>query len=236
MTEPAMKDSRPLDPQLLQVLKGILGLLLFAAVWFAIAGRLTWWQGWAVVLTFGTYVILIYWRLGKQNPELLRERNLPASSAEAWDRVVMAVYTVFLVVLLLVTALDGGRYHWSSIPLGLQAVGWLLLIAAGLMIWHVMTTNPYLSSWARLQPDRGQVVVQEGAYGHIRHPMYLGIIVAFLAMPLVLCSWWAMIPGMLNVGSFVYRTYREDRMLLRRLPGYAEYVERVRYRLLPKIW
>ena len=96
--------------------------------------------------------------------------------------------------------------------------------------------NAYLSSWARLQEDRGQVVIQEGAYRRIRHPMYLGIIVGFLGIPLVLSSWWAMIPSVVIVGLFVYRTYREDQMLIVGLAGYAEYTERVRYRLLPGIW
>jgi protein-S-isoprenylcysteine O-methyltransferase Ste14 len=66
--------------------------------------------------------------------------------------------------------------------------------------------------------------------------MYLGIIVCFLGIPLVLSSWWAMIPSVVIVGLFVYRTYREDQMLIGGLAGYAEYTERVRYRLLPGIW
>jgi protein-S-isoprenylcysteine O-methyltransferase Ste14 len=214
----------------------ILGLVLFTALWFGIAGRLTWWQGWAFILTFIAYVGVLFWRLSTLDPDLVRERNQPAERAEPWDRVVMGFYTVILLILLIVTALDGGRYQSSSVPLGIQLIGWLLLVVAGLMVWHVMMTNAYLSSWARLQKDREQVVVQEGAYRHIRHPMYLGIIVAFLGIPLALGSWWAMIPSTVIVGLFVYRTYREDLMLIHGLTGYAEYTERVRYRLLPGIW
>jgi protein-S-isoprenylcysteine O-methyltransferase Ste14 len=99
-----------------------------------------------------------------------------------------------------------------------------------------MMINAYLSSWARLQEDREQVVVQTGAYRYIRHPMYLGIIVAFLGIPFALASWWAMIPGIVIIGLFVYRTHREDLMLIHGLNGYADYAERVRYRLLPGIW
>jgi protein-S-isoprenylcysteine O-methyltransferase Ste14 len=167
---------------------------------------------------------------------LVRERNQPAERAEPWDRVVMRIYTMILLILLTLTALDGGRYLWSSVPLGIQLIGWLLLTFAGLMVWHVMMTNTYLSSWVRLQEDREQVVVEEGAYRRIRHPMYLGIIVAFLGIPLALGSWWAMIPSMVIVGLFVYRTHREDLMLIHGLTGYAEYTKKVRYRLLPGIW
>ncbi|MFN2152455.1 MAG: methyltransferase family protein [Anaerolineales bacterium] len=148
----------------------------------------------------------------------------------------MGTYTVILLVLLIVTALDGGRYQWSSVPLGVQLIGWSFLIFAGAMVWHVMMVNAYLSSWARIQEDRQQVVVQEGAYRFIRHPMYLGIIVAFLGIPLALGSWWAMIPSVVIVGLFVYRTHREDQMLTHGLSGYAEYTGKVRYRLLPGIW
>jgi len=219
-----------------RIVTGALGLASFAVVWFGIAGRLTWWQGWAFLLTFIAYVSILVWRLSKLNPELLRERNQPADKAEPWDRVVMGIYTVILLILLVVIALDGGRYRWSSVPLGIHLIGWFLLVVAGLTVWHVMMTNAYLSSWARLQGDRGQVVIQEGAYRRIRHPMYLGVIAAFLGMPLALSSWWAMIPSIVIVGLFVYRTYREDLMLIHGLAGYAEYTERVRYRLMPGVW
>ena len=170
------------------------------------------------------------------NPELVQERNRPADVAEAWDQVVMGIYSEILVVLLIVSALDGGRYAWSVVPLGVQMIGWLLLVAAGAMIWHVMMTNAYLSSWARIQDDRGQVVVQEGIYRQIRHPMYLGIIVGFLGIPLALSSWWAMIPSVVIVGLFVYRAKREDQMLKDGLDGYTEYIKKVKYKLLPGIW
>jgi protein-S-isoprenylcysteine O-methyltransferase Ste14 len=219
-----------------QIMTGILGLAVFAGAWFGIAGRVTWWQGWAFLLTFIIYVSILVWRLSQLNPDLVRERNRPADKAEAWDRVVMGIYSVILVVLLIVSALDGGRYLWSAVPLGVQMIGWVLLVVAGTMVWHVMMTNAYLSSWARIQDDRGQVVIQEGMYGCIRHPMYLGIIVGFLGIPLVLSSWWAMIPSVVIIGLFVYRTYLEDLMLIDGLAGYAEYTEKVRYRLLPGIW
>ena len=230
MNEPTRKEI------LSRSVTGILGLAVFTMLWFGVAGRVTWWQGWAFLLTFIIYVSILVWRLLKVNPELVRERNLPADKAEAWDRVVMGIYIVILVVLLIVSALDGGRYIWSAIPLGVQMIGWILLIVAGAIVWHVMMTNAYLSSWARIQDDRGQVVIQEGMYRRIRHPMYLGIILSFLGIPLMLNSWWAMIPSVVIVGLFVYRTYREDQMLIDSLAGYTEYTENVRYRLLPGIW
>ena len=98
------------------------------------------------------------------------------------------------------------------------------------------TRNAYLSRYARIQDDRGQVVVRDGLYGHVRHPMYLGIILLFCGLPLTLGSWWSYIPSALIVCLFVYRTRREDRMLQDGLAGYADYSQDVRYRLAPGIW
>lgn len=219
-----------------RIVTGISGLLVFALLWFGLAGRLTWWQGWAFLLAFIAYVSILMLRLSKLNPELLRERHQSAAPAEPWDRMVMGLYGVALLVLLLVAALDGGRYRWSTVPLGMQLVGWFLLVVAGLMVWPVMMANAYVSSWARLQEDRGQVVIEGGAYRRIRHPIYVGIIVAFVGMPLALSSWCSIVPSVVIVGLFVYRTHREDLMLIHGLAGYSEYTERVRYRLLPGAW
>lgn len=219
-----------------RIITSVIGVLAFMALWFGLAGRLDWWQGWAFLLAFLVYLGVLFRRLWSVNPDLVRERNQPSQKAEPWDRVVIGIYSAMLVPLWIVVALDSGRFHWSPVSPGFQLVGWLLLVGAGAMMWHVMMTNAYLSSWARLQEDRGQVVVQEGAYQYIRHPMYLGIISAFLGIPLALGSWWAMVPSAVIIGLFVYRTYREDRMLLEGLAGYPEYAELTRYRLLPGIW
>ena len=78
--------------------------------------------------------------------------------------------------------------------------------------------------------------MRDGLYGHMRHPMYLGIILLFCGLPLVLGSWYSYVPSMVIVGLFVYRTRREDRMLHEGLAGYADYAQGVRYRLVPGIW
>jgi len=216
--------------------KSVLSLVLVATLWFGLAGRLDWVQGWAFLLVFLGYVGALVGCLARRDPELLQERNRAADNVEPWDRVVMGSYSVLLVVLLGLAALDAGRYRCSSVPLGAQLFGWVLLGMSGGIIWHVMRINAYLSSWARIQEDRGQVVVTQGLYGRVRHPMYLGIILGFVGLPLTLSSWWATIPAGPIVGLFVYRTAREDHMLRQKLPGYEAYMEKVRYRLLPKVW
>jgi protein-S-isoprenylcysteine O-methyltransferase Ste14 len=88
----------------------------------------------------------------------------------------------------------------------------------------------------RIQEDRGHQVVTGGPYRYVRHPMYVGIILLFPCMALFLGSWWALVPASLIAILMVIRTALEDRTLRAELPGYAEYAQRVRYRLLPGVW
>lgn len=214
----------------------IIILFLVIAVWFGIAGRADWIQGWIFLLVYLIFVIALYLRMRKNDPDLAEERIRSSKDAEPWDRWLMTIYVVLVIGMLFLAALDSGRYGWSRVPLLVQLVGWCLLILCGAILWHVMAINPYLSSYARIQDDRGQVVVKEGLYSRLRHPMYLGLTLAFLGMPLALGSWWALIPGLIIACLFVYRTYREDQMLITGLPGYVAYTEEVPYRLLPGIW
>jgi protein-S-isoprenylcysteine O-methyltransferase Ste14 len=96
--------------------------------------------------------------------------------------------------------------------------------------------NTYASAVVRVQQDRGHRVVSQGPYRYVRHPMYVGVILMGLAIPPALGSWWALAPGLAIAVTFVLRTAQEDAVLQRELPGYAEYAQQVRYRLLPGVW
>jgi protein-S-isoprenylcysteine O-methyltransferase Ste14 len=217
-------------------LRKLIGVIIFGLLWFWASGRLDWIQGWALLLTFLTWALALSWSMRRADPDLYRERSHVAENVEPWDKTVMVVYTILLVLLLFAAAFDSGRFELSSVPLWAQALGWLLLCAAGAIVTHVTSVNHYLSRWARLQDDRSQVVISHGMYAIIRHPMYLGNILLFLGLPLVLASWWAYLPSVLIVVVFIYRTAREDSMLQQGLAGYPEYSQRVRYRLIPRIW
>jgi protein-S-isoprenylcysteine O-methyltransferase Ste14 len=104
-----------------------------------------------------------------------------------------------------------------------------------LVIW-AMKVNAFFSNEVRIQSDRGQTVCDQGPYQFIRHPGYAGIIVYYLAMPIVLGSWLAMIPALITIILMVIRTILEDRMLHQKLIGYPSYSRKVRYRLIPHLW
>ncbi len=212
----------------------VLGILV--ALLFVPAGRWDWRQAWALVLSCGAFLLsFALWGLYR-DPSLLTERSRVAPNVKSWDKAILTGYATLLPTVFVVAGFDAGRFGWSEVPAGAQALAWAGLAAAAVLILWTVSTNTFLSRHARIQDDRGQVVVTSGPYRYVRHPMYLGIIVLFLGLAPALGSWYAWIPGAAIDVLFVVRTAREDRMLREELPGYDEYARRVRFRLVPGLW
>ncbi len=210
-------------------------VLLMGALLFGTAGRLDWWGAWAFLSLFVLMVIVaVFWSL-RNNPELLNERGRVAENTKPWDKVILALYTCLLLGMLVTAGLDA-RLRWSAMAPALRILGGLGLLAAMGLVYWVATSNAYLSTVVRIQDDRGQQVVTTGPYRYVRHPMYSGMFFFFWSIPLLLGSWWALLPGTLNVIVFIVRTALEDKTLQAELPGYAEYAQRVHYRLIPGVW
>jgi protein-S-isoprenylcysteine O-methyltransferase Ste14 len=209
----------------------VMDLLLFVP-----AGRLDWPAAWILSLLYGVF-LLAYAVWGTlRAPDLLKERSQVAENVKVWDKVIMAIYTVLLLATLVLAGLDWGRAGWSQMPVAWQGLGLVgVVLSGGLVFWTILT-NAYLGRMVRIQEDRGHQVVTRGPYRYVRHPMYVGIILLFPCMTLFLGSWWALVPASLIAMLFVIRTAFEDRTLQAELPGYAEYAQRVRYRLLPGVW
>lgn len=218
------------------VVMALIGLA-FSAVLLLLGGRWDWIEGWAVAGLFTAYLVGTSLWVARYAPGLSRERvRAVARPGSLHEKIILTWVVVNLVVLILVTALDGGRYRWSHVPLGIELIGAALLGTYILLNLWVMVSNPFLSAVARIQEDRGHHVVTIGPYRVIRHPMYAAMCLMGIAVPLVLGSWWALIPGGVLILTFIYRTWQEDRFLAAHLPGYEDYTRQTRYRLLPGIW
>ncbi|MBN2360452.1 MAG: isoprenylcysteine carboxylmethyltransferase family protein [Deltaproteobacteria bacterium] len=208
---------------------------IFIGFLFGLAGRWDWWEAWAYLGCYAGLVAAFMLWAWRHHPGLLTERMHSAHKAKRWDRVLMSIYTVFFVALFGVAALDT-RWSWSAVPgWAMAAAAVALLLVSPLLLW-VTSSNAFLSSYVRIQNDRGQRVVTDGPYRFVRHPMYAVILVFFWATPLWLGSWFALIPSLAITVIFVIRTALEDRTLQADLPGYREYAAQVRFRLLPGIW
>jgi protein-S-isoprenylcysteine O-methyltransferase Ste14 len=166
----------------------------------------------------------------------MEERRRIARDAKSWDKAIIGTHTALLFTMLVVAGLDASRFGWSSTPAILRVPAWLGLAVATVLVWWSLASNPFASRSVRIQEERGHRVATSGPYRYVRHPMYVGVIVCAFCIPVVLGSWWSLIPGALLAILFVVRTALEDRTLKEELEGYREYAKRVRYRLLPPVW
>jgi protein-S-isoprenylcysteine O-methyltransferase Ste14 len=128
------------------------------------------------------------------------------------------------------------RYRFAEVPLGLQALGAIVLVFSFLLFHATFRANPYLSPAVRIQTDRAQVLVDSGPYRFVRHPMYAAFALFAPGTALLLGSWVGLLGALLLVAVVAWRAVREERLLRERLGGYAEYTRRVRYRLAPGVW
>ena len=218
-------------------IRAVVALLSISALLFGLAGRLDWTAAWWLIgILAATSVLGVPW-LAKHDPDLIRERmSKPTDAVPQWDRYLVGMIRSLILVMFVTAALDAGLYRWSRMPLALQVAGGIAIAAGFVVIWRCLAVNHFLASYARLQPDRGQSVVQSGPYRVVRHPMYTAVIGFLFGTALLLGSWLALVVAALIAALFVIRTRLEDRMLTSGLDGYRAYTKRVPNRLVPGIW
>ncbi len=221
-----------------RVAAAVIMAFLPPVILFVAAGRLDWSMAWAYVAV--TYLSAIASRLLMRRiaADMVAERSraFDFKNASGWDKLFLPLALILAPLLLnLVSGLDH-RYGWSQIPFGLQLLGLAAMVIGGGVGMWAMAVNRFYSSVVRIQKDRGQVVVTNGPYRFVRHPGYASAVLSYLALPLMLGSWWGMIVALLVIISFIIRTDREDRLLQAELDGYREYASQVRYRLMKGIW
>lgn len=212
------------------------GTVFWSALLFASAGRLDWTRAWVYVIASLVCLFVNGGVMIAKNPELIARRGEVRKGTKAFDKVIMAAYTLALFALPVVAGLDAARFGWSSMPFGTLYAGVALLVLGFIPIAWAMATNPNLERTVRIQEDRGHEVTTTGPYGVVRHPMYAGMLLLCAGGPLAFGSVWAFVPAGVMALALVVRTAFEDRILRSELPGYAEYAQRVRSRLLPGVW
>ena len=198
-----------------------------------------WWQAWAYSLVFASAGIGIRLWAERRHPGLMAERAqlLKAPGVKSWDRLLAPLMALSLGLPLFVVAGLDHRFEWSPhFPGWLNILGLVLASAGyGFAGWAFLE-NRFFAAVVRIQSERGHVVCDTGPYKIVRHPGYSGSLLSPFAMVLALDSLWTLIPATGAVVIAVVRTTLEDRTLQKELPGYREYADRVRYRLIPGIY
>jgi protein-S-isoprenylcysteine O-methyltransferase Ste14 len=210
---------------------------LFAAALFIPAGTLNWPAGWFyLALFFGFYVSVTLW-LYRHDPALMQERSrMGTRDQPGWDRLLFPAMLVLSFVWMAAMALDAERFHWSVVPFWLQAGGGVLLLGSFYMLFLTFRENTFLSTVVRIQSERGHSVISTGPYGVVRHPMYLAILVFLIGTSLLLGAWSGLALGLVYMLVLARRAVLEERTLAAQLSGYAQYMQQVKFRLIPFIW
>jgi protein-S-isoprenylcysteine O-methyltransferase Ste14 len=212
--------------------KFLAAIPVLAAVFFIPAGTLDYWQAWvysAIVLVPLLFVVAYFL---KNDPALL-ERRMHMKERAKGQSAIIKMATLIITIGFLLPGLDR-RFGWSHVPAELSLAADVLVFLGYALVFLVFKENSYASRI--IEVAKGQKVISTGPYAVVRHPMYAGFLVMYIATPIALGSYWALPVFLLLVPAMVLRIRGEEKLLRSELPGYSEYCKRVRYRLVPGLW
>ena len=210
-------------------------LVVMAALLFIPAWTLAYWQAWAFLAVFGGSSLAITLYLMKKDPQLLerRMRGGPVAEKEMRQKIIQTLTAIMFIAMLVVPALDH-RFGWSEVPLYVAMAGDVFVAVGFLIIFVVYKENTFASATIEIAPD--QKVISTGLYALVRHPMYMGALLLLVGMSLSLGSRWGLCVFLLFIPALAWRVFDEERFLAKNLPGYSEYLNKVKYRLMPGVW
>jgi protein-S-isoprenylcysteine O-methyltransferase Ste14 len=208
----------------------LLGILLFLPAW-----TFNYWRAWVFIVVFLAAVNFIGVYLSLKDPELLERRKKfgPGQEQNPAQKMIMSFSLVSIVAVFVYCALDY-RFGWSPVPAFISLVG-DALVAFGLFI-NLLVFRENSFGGSTIEVVEEQKVISTGLYGVIRHPMYMGVLVMVAGIPLALGSWLGLVILAITVPVLIWRILDEEKLLKKDLPGYTDYVQKVRYRLVPYLW
>ena len=211
---------------------GLTALLLW------LSGDWRWVEGWIFGVWWVSFMAAILLWLHYKDPALLAERmRMPGSGGESHaDMAILIGVKAGFIAWIFLSPLDV-RFGWlPRLPLWGEVCGCILLLGGSFFAFRALADNTFASPLVRIQTERGQHVIDTGAYGFVRHPMYLGASLVFVGGALLLGSLCGLLVGLAMVGLLILRIFGEEKLLARDLEGYKEYLQKVRYRLVPHVW
>lgn len=211
---------------------GVMGALLFLS-----AGTLHWPGAWIYLVLMVGLSLTLGVALARRDPGLMAERLRPPiqKNQSAADKVLLSVLLLAIFGWQVFMGLDF-RLGWSTVPVWVQVVGALVLLAGLWISYLTMLENSFAAPVVKIQEERGQRVVATGPYSYVRHPMYAGAVLFFAGTALLLGSWWGLALVVVFIVLLAIRIFIEEKTLRTGLRGYDEYAANVRYRLIPLVW
>ena len=206
--------------------------LVLALLIFLPAGTFNYWQVYVYCGILVVPIIFVLFYFLKNDPKFL-ERRTKAKEKEKQQIHIAILSTLIFLAGFIIPGLDH-RFGWSSVPMNIVLLADLIILLGYLIIFFVFKQNSYASRI--IEVDEEQKVISTGLYSIVRHPMYVGVLIMYIPTPLALGSYWGLIPFALLPLSLALRILNEEKVLSENLPGYKEYCQKTRYRLIPYIW
>ena len=234
------KMDKPLSPLFIAIIPfyaaAFMGVFLFP-----VARDWGWLQAWLFIISFGLILGVGYYLINKENPRVLRNRmklkkqglTSAIKKSAGSDRFIMPIISVTFFSALLLPAL-GRRFGWPQMPFWLTILGLLVSSAGNIIVLLAMYQNAHASKL--LDINQEQKLIDTGLYAKVRHPLYAGAIWMVLGIPVALGSYWGLIPALIASITLIWRIKFEEEMLLKGMQGYAQYQQRVIYKLFPGIY
>lgn len=205
----------------------IMGLLFFLS-----AGTLKYWEGWVYMAVIAVPMVFFGAYMFKHNPKFL-ERRMRVNEKRKKQKLIQKLGIVPFVFAYLLPGLDR-RLGWSDVSVPVTLAGLAIVLLGYLLTLHVFMTNAFASRVVEVEDE--QKVITIGPYALVRHPMYSSVIIFYFFTPIALGSYWAVIPALLIIPFLIARIIDEEKELGNNLDGYREYMEEVKFRLIPGIW
>ena len=217
------------------VLANLITLVIVLACMFIPAGRLSYWQAWvfAAVFEVSSQALGIYFLMHDRKLVERRMNIGPMAERRPAQKLISALFILGFIGCVMLPAFDH-RFGWSPVAPVVSVIANAMIVLSFLLFFVVMKSNSYAAS--TIQVEEGQPVVSTGPYAYVRHPMYSGALLLVAMMPLALGSWWSVLLAVPFFPVLVWRILDEETFLRKSLPGYDEYTQRVRYRLVPWVW
>jgi protein-S-isoprenylcysteine O-methyltransferase Ste14 len=217
------------------ILANLLTFAILLACLFIPAGTLSYWQAWVFLAVFAasSQALGIYFLTHDRKLVERRMKIGPAAEQRPAQKIISALFMLGFVGFVVLPAFDH-RFGWSPVAPVLSVLVNAIIVLSFVLFFLVMKSNSYAAS--TIQVEEGQRVVSTGPYAYVRHPMYSGALLLVAAMPLALGSWLSELLIVPFFPVLVWRILDEEDFLRKDLPGYAEYMRRVRYRLIPRVW
>ena len=204
-------------------------------LFFLPAGTVDYWQAWVFLAVFfvGNVWLTVY--MAVKDPRLLERRMKagPGAETSTTQKVIVVFVFILFAGAAVFPSLDH-RFGWSDVRTAVVILGDVLIGLSYCGFYRVLRENTYGA--ATIQVEEGQTVISTGPYAVVRHPMYGAALILFFSMPLALGSWWGLLVALPSVPVLAWRLLDEEKFLKKNLPGYREYMQTVRYRLVPYVW